>query len=281
MSLSLASLSLMNIWLVRLPFESDTLSEELFDRAIQCVDQESRSRIKRFYHREDRWRCVVGRLAPRVLLKELGAEPHSVTISSSETGKLYVRSPFPNVHFNISHDSSYVAMTYASDDTRNDADVGVDVMKAEIPPGESIASFASQLSDQLTLKERLHVALHLHDPPVATLILFKYWTIKEAYTKALGVGLGFDFTRVEYAPTENGADRVIVDGSTLRGWELKGFIWRNQGTQYVGMATQCTGGDDMASISWTQLNHSSSGSTPGWIRHVRVVDLVKQAQPLG
>jgi len=122
----------------------------------------------------------------------------------------------------------------------------------------------------------LHVAIYLHDPPTAALILFKYWTIKEAYTKAIGLGQRFDFTRVEYAPSEMGNDRVLVDGRALPGWEFRGFIWREpSGAQYVGMAARQVGIGD-TSISWTHLN----GQDLDWLRPVSVVELVGQAQPL-
>ncbi|KAG2137991.1 hypothetical protein DEU56DRAFT_945754 [Suillus clintonianus] len=41
------------------------------------------------------------------------------------------------------------------------------------------------------------------------------WTLKEAYTKALGIGLGFDFRRIEYDVVE---EKVTVNGEPARGW---------------------------------------------------------------
>jgi hypothetical protein len=47
--------------------------------------------------------------------------------------------------------------------------------------------------------------------------LFLLWTLKESYTKALGLGLGFDFKRVEY---DCERDLFRVDKRPVRGWEI-------------------------------------------------------------
>jgi 4'-phosphopantetheinyl transferase len=41
------------------------------------------------------------------------------------------------------------------------------------------------------------------------------WTIKEAYTKAIGLGLGFDPSRIEY---DMSANTVAVDGEIASDW---------------------------------------------------------------
>ena len=47
--------------------------------------------------------------------------------------------------------------------------------------------------------------------------MFKIWTLKEAYTKALGQGLGFDFRRVQYNEV---LSEVKIDGQDPDGWEF-------------------------------------------------------------
>jgi 4'-phosphopantetheinyl transferase len=67
------------------------------------------------------------------------------------------------------------------------------------------------------------------------------WTLKEAYTKALGVGLGFDFTRVEYNIPEN---VVLVDGKTPVGWCFTKFEVPVGSDLYQGVVAEFVGGDD-------------------------------------
>ena len=74
------------------------------------------------------------------------------------------------------------------------------------------------------------------------------WTIKEAYTKALGLGLGFDFKRIEY---DNAANRIRVDGRALKGWEFDVFQVpgdRDGALGYIGVASKYVGGDGEAII---------------------------------
>jgi len=213
---------------------------------------------------------------------ERGIDANDVEIAVTEAGKPYVKSP-PTVTlaYNISHDSSYVAMVFETGDLQPGADavVGVDIMKVELPRGETVRSFASVLSDQLTGQERLHLANNLQNSSTAMEILFKYWTLKESYTKALGMGLGFDFSRVEYQMLREGmeTERVLVDGVALRGWEFRGFTWHDGSSYYVGMAARRVSVDD-TEVSWTALASLDDGGS--WIRQMSVHDVISHSSPL-
>jgi len=267
--------------LVRIPFGEAILTDELLEEALACIDQESRARARRFYHREDRWRCVIGRILPRVLLTDRGIHADAIKIVVTGTGKPYIVSPVlnPRPTFNISHDSNYVAIAY--EERAGVDEIGLDIMKAELPRGETVASFASVLSDQLTQRERLYLASRLGDRTAATQILYKYWTVKEAYTKVLGLGVGFDFSRVEYSIASSGIgeDRVFVDGTVLRGWEFRGFTFVEGRTHFIGMVAMRRGEDD-TTISWTDLDGPTTSGCE-WLDHVDFMDLMRRAKPIG
>lgn len=64
-------------------------------------------------------------------------------------------------------------------------------------------------------------SLERNDVSQATRALFQLWTLKEAYIKATGSGLGFDMSRIEY----NFDSAVLnVDGSPLYGWLIRSFF---------------------------------------------------------
>lgn len=65
--------------------------------------------------------------------------------------------------------------------------------------------------------------------------------MKEAYTKSLGLGLGFDFNRIHFNPL---LDTVSIDGKEPEGWVFKRFQLLLPGDGlYVGVAAELVGGN--------------------------------------
>ena len=65
--------------------------------------------------------------------------------------------------------------------------------------------------------------------------------MKEAYTKALGIGLGFDFRRIEYNVPQ---EQVTVDGVALKGWHFQTFDLVDEEDYYQGVVAEFVGGDE-------------------------------------
>ena len=148
--------------------------------------------------------------------------------------------------------------------------IGVDVMKVQVPTrgaadgvasflhavGESTVSVCDPPISPLTLSSPApilasHVSLALKltggekrlvssDVPenIALDRFYLIWTIKEAYTKAIGLGLGFDPSRIEY---DISANTVAVDGVVASDWlfetsqiTVNGEAYRVTVAQFVG-----------------------------------------------
>lgn len=106
--------------------------------------------------------------------------------------------------------------------------------------GEQICAYLVELN-QLTPRE--HRSLQGVPQPEALRRFFWMWTFKEAYTKALGIGLGFDFSRVEYIPDTNS---LLVDGDTVKGWWFGKFeVINRAGELYEGVVAEFVGGEEM------------------------------------
>lgn len=70
--------------------------------------------------------------------------------------------------------------------------------------------------------------------------------MKEAYTKALGIGLGFNFRRVEYNVVD---DVVSIDGQVPKGWQFRKFEVNDGEDLYQGVAAEFVGGDETTFMS--------------------------------
>lgn len=90
--------------------------------------------------------------------------------------------------------------------------------------------------------------------------------MKEAYTKALGLGLGFDFSRIEFDVVAN---RVWVDGQVPQGWIFHKFQMTEAGEQYVGVVAELVEGVETIVVPETDPKP--------WFKSFRAVTFVNRA----
>jgi len=155
-------------------------------------------------------------------------------------------------------------MVFTSGDQQR-CNVGIDVMKVRIPGRESFASFVETVGEQLTQTER-H-SLNIEVPPSEQLRRFFWiWTLKEAYTKALGLGLGFDFRRVEFDVVNL---IVRVDGQIPQGWHFSMFVIEDGGDFYQGVVAEYVRG-----TSTVVVNESTK---PNWLTIYDAVPFTEHA----
>jgi 4'-phosphopantetheinyl transferase len=104
-------------------------------------------------------------------------------------------------------------------------------------PPHSYLRLACSLALKLTAAEKRLVSSDVPEN-VALDRFYLIWTIKEAYTKAIGLGLGFDPSRIEY---DVSANTVAVDGVIASDWlfetsqvTVDGEAYRVTVAQFVG-----------------------------------------------
>lgn len=182
----------------------------------------------------------------------------------------------PPIAFNISHDEAIVVMTSApSIHGSPTSTLGIDIMKVQIPRRQTLASLIETVEDQLTPLEYHNLLGHSEKETLRR--FYWLWTMKEAYTKALGIGLGFDFRRIEY-DMDSGVLRV--DNATPKGWKFHKFMLTVGGDLYQGVVAEGTGDADTVIIpesqppSWLTFENASDWCTVFFIQKTYV------AQPL-
>lgn len=153
----------------------------------------------RFY--EDKIRYLAGKITLKMLLKEYSGLD-KIVFSKGKYGKLYWKAPLGQreITFNLSHSGEWVLAIFAYQQA-----VGIDVQKiGEVPEYMEIAEKFFATEEAVEIREAGNLER-----------FYQYWAAKEAYLKALGIGLnrGMGFFSVR-------GNRIIENGKGKSGWKL-------------------------------------------------------------
>lgn len=187
-----------HIWVIRWKEITDFLSEYYY-----IMSEQEKEKITHFRFYEDQMRYATGKIATRLLLAQyLGVEDKEVQICKNEYGKLYHQKidGKKSIQFNISHSGDIVLICFSYYPK-----VGVDVELIKYFP-----EYKDIARNFYTEEEALEVVKYMTPN-----MFYQYWTAKEAYLKAIGIGLakGMDFFVVE--------DGFIKEGGSIKNdWRL-------------------------------------------------------------
>ena len=180
----------------------------------QCLAADELERARRFRFRRHQRRYVVAHgFLRRLLARYLNVCPHEVRFEYGPYGKPYLPD-FRRVGFNLSHSDQLAVVAVALG-----RDVGVDVerVRPEFASPDIAAQFFAP-AEQAALN-RLHASAYVQ-------AFFACWTRKEAYIKAVGLGLslGLDTFAVSVAPDEPSRLHDAVGGpDEVARWGLHGM----------------------------------------------------------
>ncbi|MGM0490831.1 MAG: 4'-phosphopantetheinyl transferase family protein, partial [Planctomycetota bacterium] len=158
------------------------------DRYRRLLAAEEVARYERFAFDQDRRRFLVARgLLRTTLSRYVSVDPAAWRFERTGTGKpfLAMDAGVPPLQFNVSH-SQQLAVCAVTLNRR----VGVDV--------ESTTRLASQRVVKYVLSE--HELSHFSNTTGESRrqLFYRYWTLKEAYAKALGIGLSLRFNEFSF-----------------------------------------------------------------------------------
>ena len=170
------------VWSVPLQVLEDTV-----ETYFRCLSGDERSRADRFRFPDDRRRYIVARGTLRYLLgKQFDRPPQTIEFCYGEYGKPSVvldNDGSCNFHFNVSH-SGELALCALGRRHR----VGIDIEK--LKPIQRLDSMMERCLSEEELAQ-------VENETNLTRAFLQRWTCKEAYLKAIGVGLSQSMKTIE------------------------------------------------------------------------------------
>ena len=171
-------------------------------RAMQLLLPHDRSRYERYRNDSDRLMFLLGRVMARTLVgRALGVPPSAWEWVEGDHGRPLVGDPACRVRFNVAHSGGMVVCAVACD-----RDVGVDVedLERRAPAPLVVRRYCSPA-------EAADIESH-GDAGWAARFL-SYWTLKEAYLKARGLGISVPLADVEFTLDDARPPRIRFLGS--------------------------------------------------------------------
>jgi 4'-phosphopantetheinyl transferase len=155
--------------------------------ARNTLNAADRDRFDRYHVDRDRRMFVLGRWMSRQLVGQaLGVPAESWEWRTGTHGRPEIAAPPTPVRFNLAHSAGLVVCALA-----NAREVGVDVEDLERPPIDE-----RMVRRYLSPSEADDVEAHGEDWRHRFLV---YWTLKEAYLKALGLGISVPLREISFA----------------------------------------------------------------------------------
>uniref|UniRef100_A0A803NBZ6 holo-[acyl-carrier-protein] synthase n=1 Tax=Chenopodium quinoa TaxID=63459 RepID=A0A803NBZ6_CHEQI len=139
-----------------------------------------------------------------------------------------MRPEFPNFNFSVSHHGDLVAIA-----SEPFCLVGLDVVSPQIPVKETTQQFVNSFSSYFSSKEwnKIIYAGTCDDMLQG---LFRYWSLKEAFMKAIGSGLRYQLDSLEFNHINWTRISVKLHSEELRHWKFWHFELKKR--HYVSVA---------------------------------------------
>lgn len=194
-------------------------SEAALARWQSVLDQKETAQAARFRFDKDRHTYIAAHALLRALLENLGGRPAaSWQFVESDKGKPYIE-PQTGLQFSLSHTNGLVVCAAA-----NGFSVGIDT--------ESLDRRTTQDDLAQTVLAASELAIVNAAPSSQRQAMFlKFWTLREAYVKATGQGIGFP--REDFAFTLEPLRIHFTDEAGAADWHLSSW---DEGRHIVSLA---------------------------------------------
>ncbi|XP_040439759.1 L-aminoadipate-semialdehyde dehydrogenase-phosphopantetheinyl transferase isoform X2 [Falco naumanni] len=196
--------------------------------AARLVQPEEKDRIGQFVFARDAKAALAGRLLIRKLIAEKLCIPwNEIHLQRTSKGKPFLAnnefSIYSNYNFNVSHQGDYAVLA-----AEPELQVGIDIMKTNLPGSSSIPNFFRVMKRQFTETE-WGVIKSMSNEWMQLDMFHRHWALKESFLKAIGVGVGFNLQRIEFnvSPLQLEIGKVyketkmLLDGDKEEEWTFE------------------------------------------------------------
>ena len=191
------------------------IGEELLDAYREIIEPAERAREPRFYFDADRRRYLVTRALVRtVLARYAPVAPPDWRFTANAYGRPEIASPLgpqAGLTFNLSHTSDLIVLGV----THRRA-LGIDV--ENVNRSGTVADVARHYFASVEVSDLARVP-----PAEQPYRFFEYWTFKESYIKARGMGLSLPLDRFSFHFPDDDSVELQIDrgiGDEAERWEL-------------------------------------------------------------
>jgi 4'-phosphopantetheinyl transferase len=187
-----------SVWFAR---PEDLAAPEQRATMLAVLSSGERERLERFRFERDRHLFLVSHALLRFALSRLaGVDPQAWQFCTGPHGRPEIAAPPSRLRFSLSHTRALAACAATIDD-----DIGLDVEHTS-------RRVTAGLADRFFSPRETH-ALRRVAGPAQCARFFEYWTLKEAYLKARGLGLSLPLNRFSVYRDRQGVWRIAFEPS--------------------------------------------------------------------
>lgn len=191
-------------------FRNWYLKREEWMLCFSVIQPEEKDRISKFVFQKDVKASLAGRLLIRKLISQKLELPwSSFLLKRSEKGRPFLEYSMGKhkFDFNVSHQGKWAVLAAEFGNIK----IGVDVMEIDAGTTKNVPEFFRLMRRQFTVDE-WNVIKRENNELSQLKAFYRNWCLKEAFVKALGVGISYDLLSISFTPvTELTLGEVITD----------------------------------------------------------------------
>ena len=159
------------------------VSNDEFRKWFEVMSNSKKEAVKKLLvPQKQKLKIAADHISRKAISDFCGITEQSIEFHLSEYGKPFVKDI--DIHFSISHSGDYAVCAVS------DKEIGIDIEKIKEINPKAARKFACE-------NEQNYIDSHTDG-------FFEIWTLKEAYFKCIGTGLGTDIKNVSFSAEKNG-----------------------------------------------------------------------------